>query len=299
MLHRHPDTADAAAAVSRLQLAAQRLGRRALPLRDWMAKLEGSLADLGMLTLLGADAAGAQLLGLLARRRHELSAEESAFGRAEFHRWLGRELENGAFVDSAVTSGVVFTHLAATRLRHFDAALILGADAQHLPSLSAASVFFNQSVRSSLGLPTHAAEIAQIQDDLLQLLSQVALVRVLWRSYRDGEDNAISPWLERLDAFHRLAWGTSLVDHALREMIPAAQVVAPDPFVLPLSGGMPQPRLPSGLVPGQISVTAYNSLLACPYQYFARQVLGLNELDDISAEMEKIRLRPGGTPDIA
>ncbi|MHB1677603.1 MAG: PD-(D/E)XK nuclease family protein [Sulfuriferula sp.] len=287
VLRRRMDTDDAIAAVSRLQLAAVRMGKHMLPLGSWLEQVEGSLTDLGIITRLAADAAGLQLLGLLARRRHELAGDESKFSLAEFHRWLGRELESGAFVDTDVVSPVVFTHLAATRLRNFDAALILGADAMHLPSLSSHSVFFNQAVRTALGLPAHADEIAQIQGDLLQLLSHIAPVQVLWRMYRDGETNAISPWLERLDSFHQLAWGASLNDNRLRETIPAAQIITADALTLPQTGGMPQPRLPAPLIPGQISVTGYNTLLACPYQYYARQVLGLNELDDIRAEMEK------------
>lgn len=280
-------TDDAQAAVSRLQSSAARMAGRVWPLERWLAQLESSLSDLGALPLLAADTAGAQLLALMATRRQELAGNQSQFDLAEFHRWLGRELESGAFIDVAIASPVVFTHLAATRLRHFDAALILGADATHLPSLSAHSVFFNQSVRSALGLSTHAGEIAQIQDDLLQLISRTDTVRILWRTYRDGEINAISPWLERLDSLHRLAWGTSLIDNGLRQRISAAQIATPDTLALPSVSRMPLAVLPAQLIPAEISVTGYNTLVACPYQYYARQVLGLNEPDEISAEMEK------------
>ena len=287
VLQRQTETADAVAALTRLQLAARYLGKRTLSLASWLARLNDSLAELGVLATLTVDAAGQQLLALLARRRHELADDAAVFSFAEFHRWLGRELENGAFVDAEVASPIVFTHLAATRLRAFDAVLILGADAAHLPSLSGHSVFFNQSVRTALGLPTHALELAQIQADLTQLLANVAQVRVLWRIDRDGEVNPLSPWLERLDSLHQLAWGASLIDNSLREMSVAAQIVTPDSRALPAPSGMPQPGIPAHLIPDKISVSAYNALVACPYQYFARHILGLNQLDDIRAEMAK------------
>ncbi|HET9113526.1 MAG TPA: PD-(D/E)XK nuclease family protein [Burkholderiales bacterium] len=281
------ETDEAQAAVSRMQKSAAAMLGHAWPLERWLARLESSLNELGALSSLAADTAGAQLLALMALRRQELAKNESRFDLAEFHRWLGRELENGLFIDAAIVSPVVFTHLAATRLRHFDAVLILGGDATHLPSLSAHSVFFNQSVRSALGLPTHAGEIEQIQDDLLQLICNADTVRVLWRTNRDGEINPISPWLERLDRFHCLAWGMSLIDNGLLQRIPAAQIGSPDRLPFAPVSRMPQVLLPTPLIPAEISVTGYNTLIACPYQYYARLILGLNEPDEISAEMEK------------
>ncbi|MHB8849047.1 MAG: PD-(D/E)XK nuclease family protein [Burkholderiales bacterium] len=280
-------TDEAQAAVSRMQKSAAVMFGHARPLERWLAGLEASLNELGALSLLAADAAGAQLLALMALRRQELAENESRFDLAEFTRWLVRELENGTFIDTAIASPVVFTHLAATRLRHFDAVLILGGDAVHLPSLSSHSVFFNQSVRSALGLPTHAGEIEQIQDDLLQLICNADTVRVLWRTNRDGEINPVSPWLDRLDRFHCLAWGTSLIDNGLLQRIPAAQIASPDSLPLAPVSRMPQVSVPAGLIPAEISVTGYNTLVACPYQYYARHILGLNEPDEISAEMEK------------
>ncbi len=280
-------TDEAKAAVSHLQRCATRVRERLCPLDRWLEQLESSLADLGALPLLAADTAGAQLLALISRLRQELSGSESRLDLAEFHRWLDRELESGVFIDSAIVSPVVFTHLAATRLRHFDAAMILGADAAHLPSLSAHSVFFNQAVRFSLGLAIHADEIAQIQDDVLQLVSHTDTVSMVWRTSRDGEINAISPWMERLDSLHRLAWGTSLIDDGWRSRIAPLQIASHDTLALPAVDRMPRVILPSQLIPDEISVTGYNTLIACPYQYYARHLLGLDEPDEISAEMEK------------
>ena len=50
---------------------------------------------------------------------------------------------------------------------------------------------------------------------------------------------------------------------------------------------MPRPVIFPELIPAQISPSGYNSLVACPYQYFARHVLHLNELDEVREALEK------------
>jgi ATP-dependent helicase/nuclease subunit B len=44
---------------------------------------------------------------------------------------------------------------------------------------------------------------------------------------------------------------------------------------------------PAGLLPRRISASGYNSLVACPYQFHARYLLGLAELDDVQELIEK------------
>jgi ATP-dependent helicase/nuclease subunit B len=41
------------------------------------------------------------------------------------------------------------------------------------------------------------------------------------------------------------------------------------------------------LIPRRVSVSGYSTLVACPYRFFARHVLGLGEMDEVSEEMGK------------
>lgn len=50
---------------------------------------------------------------------------------------------------------------------------------------------------------------------------------------------------------------------------------------------MPRPVVTPEMLPVRISPSGYNSLVACPYQYFARHVLRLNELDEVREELDK------------
>jgi len=49
----------------------------------------------------------------------------------------------------------------------------------------------------------------------------------------------------------------------------------------------PAPSAVSAIVPTSVSISAYNSLVACPYQFYARHMLRLNELDEVQEVIEK------------
>lgn len=50
---------------------------------------------------------------------------------------------------------------------------------------------------------------------------------------------------------------------------------------------MPRPVVPAELIPQKISPSGYNALVACPYQFYARHVLHLNELDEVREDLDK------------
>lgn len=256
--------------------------RRALRLKEWLELLLDSLRRLDVYDALDADLAGTQLLQNLNQAVLELDGAFETYRFAEFRLWLNQQFESATFLDTAISSSVVFTHLAATRLREFDAALILGSDAAHLPALPAHSVFFNQAVRAQLQLPTAQAALQQTQRDLASLLIRVEHLMVSWQASIQGEANALSPWFALLRACHQAAYHSDMSDVALRRFLAADALseIAAAPRARPM------PSV-AGAVPQAISASGYASLMACPYQYFARHALGLNALDEVQLEMEK------------
>ncbi|HEV7801457.1 MAG TPA: hypothetical protein VGP15_10300, partial [Burkholderiales bacterium] len=185
--------------LKRVQRGLSTLGRGKRPIARWLAALAASLKDIGVAEGLAADSAGEQLLELLERLKQELGDEPLAVSFAEWRRWLARELETATFRDRAIESPVVFTHLAAAQFRRFDAVLILGCDAAHLPGPDAVTLFFNQSVRAELGLPTHAERIVQTEQGLAALLASSGTATLTWQRQTAGEPNLLSPQLERLN----------------------------------------------------------------------------------------------------
>ncbi len=270
----------------RLRQAAQALPKKTLPLADWLRALHDSLDVLGIVQGWAQDAAGQQLLQLLHTWTEELGEDGTRCSFAEWRRWLSQQLDLNTFRDTAAESPVLFTHLAATRWRSFDAVLLVGCDAAHLPAPANAGQWFNDAVRAALGLPLSNAQQNQVRDDLLALLAVNHTVLATWQASQNGEPNLLSPYLEMLRALHLLAYGDDLSATGLGESLEFAQVRS-EAFALPQAGEMPRPAAQPALIPQRISPSGYNSLVACPYQFYARHILRLNELDEVREELDK------------
>lgn len=279
--------ATALAMLDRLDTAARALKKGPAPLATWLERLRESLDALAVTPALEKDSAGQQLLSLLERLARELAGEGTRIPLGEWRRWLDRQLEAETFRDREVESPVVFTHLAATRLRAFDGVVLLGFDAAHFPPRPQAGLFFNQAVRGALGLPTREQALEETRRDLAALVAAAGETFVTWQRSVRGEHNALAPPFELLEAFHRLAYGFSLIDGAWLACLPAASVVAATDAPAAATVAGPAPAVPTALVPRSVSVSGYGSLVACPYQFFARHVLRLNELDEVSEDIEK------------
>lgn len=272
-------------ALVRLRQAAVVLPKGRVTLSQWLQGLRSSLEILGVLHAWADDAAGQQLLQLLGQWREELQQDATRCSFAEWKRWLSQQLNLNTFRDMSVESPVLFTHLAATRWRSFEAVLLLGCDAQHLPA-PGNSLWFNDAVRASLGLPLSSVQRDAVRDDLLGLLALNDEVLVTWQARKNGEPNLLSPHFELLRALHVLAYRDDLAARDLAGVLDAANVRNAE-FSVPESASMPRPDLVAGLLPQRISPSGYNSLVACPYQFYARHVLRLNELDEVREEIDK------------
>jgi ATP-dependent helicase/nuclease subunit B len=285
---RDADAGPAKVALERMRAAALRMfPRRPATIGVWLERLHHGLDTLGVVSGLAQDAAGQQLLDLLARLAQELGNSGPRVDLAEWRRWLDGQLERETFRDRDVTSPVLFTHLAATALRKFDAAILLGCDARQFPGGWGESLFFNQSVRRQLGLPVHEDDLEQVRRDLIALIATTPQVTVTWQAQVDGEPNLVSPYFERLQAFSKLAFDHDLRVPCTAHSIRGAQV-ASDATAAPAAQVVSAPApAAADRVPREVSVSAWASLVACPYQFFARHMLQLNELDEVREDVEK------------
>ncbi|MEI7611398.1 MAG: PD-(D/E)XK nuclease family protein, partial [Betaproteobacteria bacterium] len=123
----------------------------------------------------------------------------------------------------------------------------------------------------------------ELRRDLELLLATVPRVTVTWQSVQDGEANLLSPELSLLSTLHQLAWA----DDLQRPPLTARSESFPDSDTAPQASLQAAPIAPAALIPRRVSVSAYASLVACPYRFFARHVLRLGEMDEVSEEMEK------------
>ena len=268
--------------LDRIEAATTLLRAKPAPLARWISRLHKALEAIGALDPLQHDVAGKALLDLLEMRRMELDASPALFAFAAWRDWLNRELEAANFRDSRINSPIVLTPLNAVCLRRFEAALLIGGDARQLAAAGNGE-FFNQSVRRELGLRTHEDAERELRRDLELLLATVPRVTVTWQAMQDGEANLLAPELALLSTLHQLAWN----DDLHRSPLPARRESQPEVTTAPIATTLATPAAPLALIPQRVSVSGYASLVACPYRFFARHVLGLGEMDEVSEEMEK------------
>jgi len=277
---------EALAVIDRLRTSRRPLEVSRAPAHGWLARLRESLDQLGVSAGLAADLAGAQVLDCLARLESDTRSDALPLAFGEWRRWLDGELETALFRDRDIRSPVVMSHLGGLRLRRFDGVVLLGADVERLPQRAAPGLFFNDAVRQELDLPTAALTVARQREDLAALLLDCDRAFVTWQARRDGAEAPPGPWLDAIETFHDIAYGSGLRDTALRALIARAAVPAPTVAPLPEPPTMPAPSSPD-LLPERISVSAWGSFVACPYRFHARHQLGLAALDDLTDTLDK------------
>jgi ATP-dependent helicase/nuclease subunit B len=165
---------------------------------EWIDCTDAVLDELDMRTALERDAAGSQVLAMLDALRQECVCLAQLFSFSEWRAFIGIQLETTAFVPMDADERVVMMPLNGARLRTFDAVLMVGADADHLPSRPSETLFFANAVRRELGLTTREQLQRQQLRDFTELLSTNSLVVLSWQSHKNGEPNSASTWIERL-----------------------------------------------------------------------------------------------------
>lgn len=255
--------------------AKQHVGCRRLC--EWLAATRQTFDALDINAALQNDEAGCQILELFNTVESDCAHLDEEFSFTEWRAFLNLQIESTAFVQPWRDRRVVMLPLNGARLRSFDAVLVVGADAEHLPSRPVETLFFANVVRAELGLATRESRQRQQLRDVVELLSSNARVVMSWQTHKNGEPNLLSPWLQRLELALAQAGLQPLermsFDLPLRRL-----------SVMPSS--MPAPSA-APLRPQKLSASGYNSLVACPYQFFATRMLGLTGLDELSELPDK------------
>jgi ATP-dependent helicase/nuclease subunit B len=257
---------DVLAAIEAQAQAAQRAQTFAAHARA----LQGALASLGMRDALAADAAGSVVLRELDALEVELAGVSGRATLAEFRALLAERFEEIGFVDRQVESPVALLPLAATALRSFDAAVLIGADAQHLPAAAGETLFMSNAVRAELGLATADAALRAQAEQFAALVADTPQLVATWRTRIGDEPNSVSPLLARLQFVARRASGRTLERAAARASfaVEAAALARPAPSA---------PRR----LPARVAASHAQSLVHCPYQFYARRLLDLAQLEDV------------------
>lgn len=278
--------------LDRLQAAATTLvelthGRPRAAL-EFLEALRESLMHLGLASGFENDAAGRELLAVLEEMRVAAIHSGLRLSWTEFHQWLKRKMEQRRFHPPMNGRGVELMGFAESRLYRYDGLIIAGALREHIPGRIGAPPYFNDTVRTELGLPSLARRFALQFHDFRRLLEAAPRVMISLHAEREGEPLVPSPWLERLRAFHELAYREPLADPELEWFVQQPGTMITDrTAALPSPQKPPAAHLPAALLPAVLSATDHQRLIDCPYQFFAACGLGLAPEKEVQEEIEK------------
>jgi ATP-dependent helicase/nuclease subunit B len=256
---------------------------------DFLHALEDSFGLLGLNTSLADDAAGQRILEELHAMKIASDGSTLKMHWDEFRAWLGRTLERFNFQPPAQPGQVQLMSLAQSNLARFDALIIAGAEAEYLPGSSGGSPFFNDGVRQALGLASHTQQLSGKFHHFRCLLESADTILLTRRSEQDGEEVVASPWLERLQSFHQIAYNNRLINSTLTTLVNQANVQVTQP-----ADSLPQPlpanptaQISAALFPKHLSASGYQQLINCPYQFFAARCLQLEAPENIREMLQK------------
>ena len=229
--------------------------------------LQDNLQVTGMAQSLEKDSAGKQLLEVL--KTFDLSKTQHQDVSIRLSEWLSllKTVVEGASYQEAgkeAQATLSILPLSSTRMRDFEAVVVVGCDEQQLPAYSEPPLFFSDALNQLLKTSTRAMQFVQQSRDLSQLLVACPNVDLLWQSKsNNGEPLRPSAWIQRLQ--NQMKWEaipTQLKKRSF-EATPMEMAVAHFEEELPM--------------PLSMSPSAYKALRDCPYRYYVRSLLGLRK----------------------
>jgi ATP-dependent helicase/nuclease subunit B len=298
-----------------------------LPLQQWLRLLHDSLSSDGSLDGLLSDAAGSQVVAAVFRSDAQPGVEAGASNLASFasgdelSAWQSAtqdlRLDLGGFTDWVqgcleqtpylpipdADAELVLTPLARCFGRPFQTVVVPGADHQHLGASELPASLVADSLASTLGMDTLATRRLRQRHALAQLLRAPHVT--LLRRLRDAEEPlSESPDVQWL-LLARAQWLVGLQQGAAaaKSLGNGAAVPLPSPLqspnTWPLQAWSPSlqtvPAAPVlrplpvavGALPQTLSATLVTTLRQCPYRFFAKAVLRLEDLEELDTGLAK------------
>lgn len=237
-------------------------------------QLQGDIEAFGMATTLAEDSAGKQLLDVLLTLEMPLQPNRTKpiqLGLSEWISLLSSAIEEASYQEGSkqAHANLSILPLSSTRLREFDAVIVVGCDENQLPAFSEPPLFFSEALNRLLHGSTIEHEFKQQARDLSQLLVGCPAVDLLWQSKSaNGEPIRAAAWIQRLQM-------------ALPDWKVKSQTASPGSTTrsgcserMVGASATPNAALP---LPLSMSPSAYRTLRDCPYRYYVRSLLGLRK----------------------
>lgn len=291
----------------------------AAPLAQWLHRLRDALARGGELAALLADHAGRQVIeALWLGEEGPPAAAAEAAARWQptlggFLAWVESALQSTEFLpelpesadvsegaegaEGAEAPRVVLTPLARAVGRPFAHIVLPAADEAHLGAPQRPAAWVPPAWAEALGLPTLAAVRTRQRQALAQLM-RVPAVTVLRRRSEDAAPLAPSPDMEwlwlRLTANAKTPQPPAAAAPAQASRSDGPSPPPPEQAWQPQRGraalrpaARPAPRVDDQALPAMLSATRITALRTCPYRFFAMDVLGLEEAEELAEPLSK------------
>jgi ATP-dependent helicase/nuclease subunit B len=249
--------------------------RTRLRLADWLVTHCTLLEMLGLTEeALAKDPAGVTLNAVhRAYAGHATSA--ITFSYDEWQRHYLATLDAAPFNDPDIAaSPVVLTTTGAAMGRSFAGVLLLGMTQLNWDNVAQPTQLISNDARLQLRLATRDAMLRRRMLELLTVLSQATHVHLSWQGAHAREPGSLVPWLVPL-------WNAVTVPPLWQE----AQWVPTGAPMLP-----PAPGVDRAAVPSRLPVAAWQTLLDCPYQFFAARILGLARSEEKDEQIDAAAL---------
>lgn len=247
-------------------------------LTTWVKCINQLFEELNMYQALEQDEAGQQVLECLNQININTKInDDEMFSFLEWRKLLQLQLNNTIFIKPITDRRVVMLYLNKARLRNFDAVLFFGIDDQYYPLLQKEKLFFSDIVRHNLGLNTNAIIVQQQLRDFVELLCANKEIVLSWQRYKNGAPNFISSWIKRLQLF---------LSKFKIAPLNFRKNILPIKYFITSQKNKPAPTA-KFLLPVKLSASAYNMLIACPYQFFVLHMLHITIMKEFSKFSEK------------
>jgi len=249
--------------------------------------LLAALEAVGIKQSLHNDAAGQQLLDTLEANINSTRNNSIKINWKEWRQWLRDLFEHNYFIPGETDERVTLCGFEHIDNFNFKAAIIAGVEDKRLTNSKTQRTFFNEKVRHELHLPTTHEATAINFVRFRQLLQQCEHLLLSAETENHGEPQEICAWVKLIELFSEQAYSLSLRNSLLDQLMQLRQKSKQNnTHFSGFETKQPKPSAPSELIPNRISATQYQSLIDCPYQYFAKYVLSLREqesTDDFEA----------------
>ncbi|MGH8506353.1 MAG: PD-(D/E)XK nuclease family protein [Stenotrophobium sp.] len=244
------------------------------PGQIWASRLIQSLQTLPLWAQWQTDAAGMVLTTTLLDLEVALARQSMRLRWSEFRNLLERTLEQATFIPQTADSPVRLLTLDQAQGLRCERLILAGAGAAQFPGRPSAEPVFNHGVRAELGLSYWRERLDLQLGRFRALLHAAPEILFTYAPENEGEPAQPCPWLELLQTL-----GIVQPDDELAQLATSPQVeIAQAQNTLPEIPGQPCPQLSDALLPKRLSAGRHQSLIDCPYQFYASSALRLQAL---------------------